>query len=550
MPGKWYAIAKAEFFAQTSRIHRWRKALVILLYGAALVWALLIAPDYIPGILDGLGPGVEALLVASFPNLMRSVMLFLWVIVLVYPISYALQEIQIGQWEIILSNNVSTRSMMFGSFMGKVPSYGLLVLLLAPVMLTPFTDALQVSPLGQAIMYLVVFLVALSTLFLSTLITTAIQAKIGDSTRGNDLAKALSMVVAVAVLVPMYGLIYFSQAMSAALGMDVFLLFPFTWGADAISWTIIIFNGIGVSAGDFLTVLRFNAITSLALLSAFSVLVVVVAFRSADRIFSFGAGPRTEKIVTITGENILLRKIRTTFPGPGGVTVVTAIKEFSRKMQNVSRLAYGVVLSVLLPVILSYSLGSIPEEMPEGAHSFLLMIVILMLGMMVAMISGATFGGIGFLESKDQLWIIKSAPHGVWKFAKARVVQSLLLAILIVIIPSFAVTIIFHFGILEGLAIFAYTYWVTIGAVLICIGITANNPAYENQKSAAFMVNTFASIFTVMLILMFSIIMGFTTIMALQSLPLFLFISASPMVVVGIILYAIGITRMSRSDTV
>jgi hypothetical protein len=550
MPGKWYAIAKAEFFAQTSRFHSRRKPIVILLFVFAIVWALFIAPMYVPAILNSFGPGVDALLTGSFPSLMRSVMLFLWVIVLIYPISYALQEIQIGQWEIILSNNVSTRSMMFGSFMGKVPSYGLLVLFLAPVMLTPFTDALQVSALGQAIMYLVVFLVALSTLFLSTLITTAIQAKLGDSTRGNDLAKALSMVVAVVVLVPMYGLMYFSQAMSAALGMDVFLLFPFTWGADAISWTIIIFNGIGVTAADYLAVLRFNAITSLALLGAFSAFVVFVAFRAADRIFSFGAGPRTEKIVTITGENILLRKIRSAFPGPSGVTIVTSIKEFSRKMQNVSRLAYGVVLSVLLPVILSYSLGSIPEELPEGAHSFLLMIVILMLGMMVAMISGVTFGGIGFLESKDQLWIIKSAPRGVWKFAKARVVESLLLAILIVIIPSVAVTIIFQFGVLEGFAVFAYTYWVTIGAVLISIGITANNPAYENQKSAAFMVNTFASILIVMLILMFSMVMGFTTIVALQSLPLFLFISATPMVVVGIVLYAIGITRMSRSDTI
>jgi hypothetical protein len=550
MPGKWFAIAKAEFFVQTSRIRRWRKAASIFLLGFGIVWALLIVPMIMPGILSSFGPGVEILLQASFPSLMRSVMLFLWVVVLIYPISYALQEIRIGQWEIMLSNNVSTRSMMFGFFLGRVPSYGLFVLFLAPIMLTPFAIALNVSLVGQAIMYLTVFFVALSTLFLSTLITTAIQAKLGESSRGNDIAKALSIFVAIAVLIPMYGLIYFADAFSSFLGLDVFLLFPFTWGADIISWTIILFNGLGISAGAFLVVLRFDALVDLILLTAFTGFVVLFAFRAADRIFSFGAGPRTEKIITIHGENYLLRKIRGFLPGPFGVMVVTSIKEFSRKMQNVSRLAYGVVISVLLPVILSYSIQSIPENPPEGVESIIVMIVILMLGMMVAMISGITFGGIGFLESRDQLWIIKSAPGGVWKFAKARLVESLFLAILIVLIPTIAVTLVFKFGIIEFFAILVYTYWSTAGAVLISIGITANNPTYEDQKSAAFMINTFASVFLVMIILMASLITGFTMMTTLESLPLILLIASTPIVAIGAVLYIVGIARMSRADTV
>jgi hypothetical protein len=550
MPGKWFAIAKAEFFVQTSRFRRWRKEASILLLGFGIIWALWIVPMIMPGILASFGPSVDILLQASFPSLMRSVMLFLWVIVLVYPISYALQEIRIGQWEIMLSNNVSTRSMMFGFFLGRVPSYGLFVLFLAPIMLTPFAIALNVSLVGQAIMYLTVFFVALSTLFLSTLITTAIQAKLGESSRGNDIAKALSMVVAIAVLIPMYGLIYFADAFSSFLGLDVFLLFPFTWGADIISWTIIIFNGLGISADVFLVVLKFDALIDLLLLSVFTCFVVLFAFRAADRIFSFGAGPRTEKIVTIHGENYLLRKIRGLLPGPFGVMVVTSIKEFSRKMQNVSRLVYGVVISVLLPVILSYSMQSIPENPPEPVQGLILMIVILIMGMMVAMISGITFGGIGFLESRDQLWIIKSAPGGVWKFAKARLVESLFLAILIVLIPTIAVTLVFRFGIIEFFAILLYSYWSTAGAVLISIGITANNPTYEDQKSAAFMINTFASVFLVMIILMVSLFAGFTLMATLQSLPLILLISSTPMVAIGAVLYIVGIVRMSRADTV
>ena len=99
-------------------------------------------------ILNSLGPEIQFLLMFGFPSLMRSVVMFLWIMFLVYPISYALQEIRIGQWEIMLSSNVSTWDMMFGMFLGKVPSYGLLVIFAAPVILSPFVLALPVSLLG------------------------------------------------------------------------------------------------------------------------------------------------------------------------------------------------------------------------------------------------------------------------------------------------------------------------------------------------------------------------------------------------------------------
>jgi hypothetical protein len=166
------------------------------------------------------------------------------------------------------------------------------------------------------------------------------------------------------------------------------------------------------------------------------------------------------------------------------------------------------------------------------------------------MISGITFGGMGFLESKDQLWIIKSAPGGAWKFAKARLVESLLIAVLIVIIPAVTVTIVFQFGIIEFAAILLYTYWSTAGAVLISIGITAINPAYEDQKSSAFIANTLASVFLVMIILMVSLFAGFAMIATLQGLPVILIIASTPMVAIGACLYFVGIARMSRADTV
>lgn len=512
---------------------------------------MFIVPNIMTTILSTLGPEFEFMLMLSFPSLMRSVMLLMWILFLIYPISYALQEIRIGHWEIMLSNDVSTWDMMVGMFMGKVPSYGLLVLFAAPVMLTPFVFVFHVSLLGQIIMYLTVFFVALSTLFLSNLITTSIQAKLGESTRGNDIAKALSMVVAVIVIVPMYGLMFFSDALSAILGTDVFLLFPFTWAADIISWSIIIFNDIGLSAELFLGIFTLTALGDLILLLTFTLLIVFIAYISADRIFSFGAGPRTEKITTIGDENRFLAGIKRIYPGPSGVLTVNSIKEFTRKMQNVSRLIYGLIISALLPVILSYVLGSIPADAPEAPaeiRTIILIMTTLMLGMMLALISGVTFGGVGFLESKDQLWIIKSAPDGVRKFAKARIVGSFILIIPMAIIPSIVSAVVFQFSIIEAIAIVAYAYSTTCGAVLLCAGITANNPAYEDQKSSAFIVNTFVSIFALIGILLVSLIVGFVLIIEGGNMILFMLIVSIPMIVVGAIVYAIGVVRMSRPD--
>jgi len=545
---KWLTIAKAEFFVQTSRFRRFRREVSFFLLVFGIIWAFYIVPEIMSGILTDLDLLIQTLFMASFPSLMRSAMLFLWILLLVYPISYALQEIRIGQWEIMLSSNVRTRDMMFGMFAGKVPSYGLLVLYVAPFMLTPFALFFDVSPIGQAIMYLTVFFVALGTLFLSNLLTTAIQAKLGESSRGNDIAKALAMVVAIVVLVPMYGLMYFADSMSAALGMDVFLLFPFTWGADVISWTVIVFNGIGVTASAFLSILKLDIITDLLLLAVFTGGIVVLAFFSADRIFSFGAGPRTEKVTTVGPENFFLKSIRRAAPGAFGVMVVTSIKEFSRKMQNVSRLIYGVALAVLLPVIMSVSIGSIPEDPPPGVYEFIVMFAIIMVGLMLAMISGTTFGGIGFIESKDQLWIIKSAPNGAQKFGKARITQSLLLAIPLAIAPSIGVALVFRLGIIEFLALIAYSWWATSGAVLLSTGITANNPAYEDQKSSAFHMNTFVSIFSTMAIMMISLFLGFGVLMEFMSPPLFMVVASTPLVVIGLLVYLIGIGRMSRVD--
>ena len=110
MVRRWFHIAKAEFYVLTAGLRKHRKAFTTLLYAIVLFWAVYVAPLVIGGFINLIMPMAElqTLLIMIFPGLMRSIMLFLWAMLLLFPMSYALQEIKIGQWEIFLSNDIKS----------------------------------------------------------------------------------------------------------------------------------------------------------------------------------------------------------------------------------------------------------------------------------------------------------------------------------------------------------------------------------------------------------------------------------------------------------
>ncbi len=547
MARNWLAIAKAELLVATSRFHSRRKTVSLFIVAFALVWALYIAPAIMSSFVNLFASEIQLILAIAFPGLMRSVMLLLWILVLIFPISFALQEIRIGQWEIMLSNNVSTRDMLFGTFLGKFPSYGLMVLFMAPVLISPFAIVYQVSLVGQALMYGVLYITALTTLWFSNVISTAIQAKLGESSRGNDIAKALSMVVAAIIIIPMYGIMYFAGPLAEIMGMDVFLILPSTWGADLITWTAIYFNGIGLPQSSILafeSVLLFGPALDFLLIVIFSVVLTSIGFAASDRLFTIEAGARTEVVTTVGRDNPLLMGVRGLLSGSFGVLVVTSLKDFGRKAQNLSRLGYGIFLSILLPLIMNFSgLGG-----AVGDPLFVPMMATLMTGMMLGMLGGIAFGGIGFLDSKDQLWILKGAPGGASKFVRARVISHILFAIPIALISTTSVTVILGLGIVVFLAMLVYVYAVLCGAILIATGVTANNPAYEDIKSSAFYINTGLTIMIIMLSSMFTMIWGIIIMITERNIALGLLVNTVPILIVGFIVVYIGSKRLAMPD--
>jgi hypothetical protein len=181
MAGRWYHLAKAEFRVQTSRFGSKAGSILGLLFGIGIVWAFIASPMIMTFLFQEVLGVSNQILILGMPGLMRAGLMLIWFVILLVPLSNSLKEIKIGQWEILLSNNVKTRDMLVGSFLGKLPVNGLLVLFMAPILLAPFVSALQVSLIGQILMYSEILIVTLSTIWVSNLLSVAIQSKLGES---------------------------------------------------------------------------------------------------------------------------------------------------------------------------------------------------------------------------------------------------------------------------------------------------------------------------------------------------------------------------------
>ncbi len=545
-------IAKAEFYIQTSSFRERRKEITVGLYAFGVVWALVLAPIIMTVFIDTFAGSFVPLIMVGLPGFMRSGILFLWIFLMLLPMSFALKEIKIGQWEIMLSHGVSTKNILFGTFMGKIPSYALIVLYFAPLFLTPFAYVYRVSIVGQALMYVALFAIATGTLYLGDLLTIAIQAKLGESPRGNDIANALTWILAIVLVIPMYVVMFYASTLTQVLGMNIFLVFPFTWGADVITWVALLFNGIGLTPQDFAifqTTLQLDLLTVATLLGSFFAGTVIIGVISADRFFSFEAGARTEKIVTVGEENLLVRAIHKIAPGAYGVRVITALKDFSRKAQNLSGLTYAVIVAIILPFLM---VTAYDFAMEEVGQSFLFTFM----GIMLASMSGITFGGIGFLDSRDQLWIIQSTPHGVTKYIKARITQGLLIGIPLVILTGIISAVVLNLTIPSTVQLMVQNYVFVAAAVLIGVGVTAGNPDYEDTKSSNFRANTMSISMSISMAGMFSV-MG-CVFGSILDIPIAIMILESPflmgvvpcvvLMMVAIPMFLAGVNKLAHTE--
>ena len=325
------------------------------------------------------------------------------------------------------------------------------------------------------------------------------------------------------------------------MNLDVFLLLPSTWSADLITLIAIKFNGVNLP-GEVITAfesfLGFPALINFGLLVVFLFGVFGIGIVTADRLFNFGSAGGRSTVTTVGPDNLLFRGLRRFIPGAFGVLVVTALKDFTRKVQNLSRFAYGIIVAIVAPVMQDYIAG-VP-----------IFVVVFQVAMMMGIMGGITFGGIGFMDAQDQLWIIKGAPKGVGKFVKARLVEAFLFSIPMALIPSTIVAIITGMASQYWIVLLVTTYSVICASAMIGTGITANNPTYDDTKSGSFGANTGMTVITIIAVIMVSLFATIKVEQMFGSLALMTLTLNLPIILVGVIVCFIGTKRLARSENV
>ncbi|MFW9796155.1 MAG: hypothetical protein ACFFE2_03870 [Candidatus Thorarchaeota archaeon] len=542
----WQAIAKAEFLVRTVKLHKSRKVLYPMVIGIALAWGLLLVPRILGFFFARYGDAFEALLATSFPGLLRTIMMVIWMFILIVPISNSLENVKIGQWEILFSNNVKTRDLLFGTFVGRIPVYGIFVIALAPIVVSPFVYAYNVSMTGQLMMYLVIFVFSIITIWISTVFSTAIHAKIGRSPRGDDIGKALSWALVPLVVLPAMGSMYWMNSVVSLFNLNASMILPSTWCADILTWIAMHTGNLRPSSVLNLGLYWFavSPIVDLILLGVFSLAVLVLGFKSAGKVFEYGASPGSQKIARAGPENLFIRGVRRIFGRKFGTIVATSFKDYARKLQNIAKLSYGLFLAFLIPLLLGFGPLSATIDDPI----FVPVMTSLMMGMMLGIFSGVMFGGVGLLDSRDQLWILKSAPNGVPKFVVARVLSYMMVGLPYAILPAMFTGYLLNFAFFDIILMSGFVYSIVLGGIFVGVGVTAANPSYEDTSSGAFIINQIVTVIVLMACVFFSLVQGILIAINQGVFGPAMIMSSIPTPIVGFVVLMLGLIRLNVSE--
>jgi len=522
---KWLVVAKNEYRIRINRIRKLRPYFPFLAIGLLAVYVAFIAPAFVSLFIDDfVAFFLSQVAVAMVPLILF--MIFFYLIIL--PITYTLQGMQAGQVEIFLAAPITPSDVLLGEFLGVMPFYAIAFTVIAGF----FTAALNPLGLGMvqiAIVVIIFIVMFLSALWIGTVIAALVRTKFAKTARGRDIGKALSLVLALPMIAVMYAIIgggvleALADPGTSGMVRIILSLLPSSWGADVIVGFAS--NPGNISAVGLETLTRFGGLV------IFFVAVLWLGTKAASRAYSIE--PTTFTASRAKPDGFFYRTVKSLGRGGSfGTLLVSVFKDYGRRLENLSRIAYIVGLIALVNIFF----GGVNED-PEGA---LVMGLFLFPFLAVLVVGQVTAGG------KESLFIYKKTPFGVGRFVKARLLQGWLVAIPIAAVIT-AVSMI-SIPRITLIALLTYTGLMAqlVGAnVALALGLALLNPEFSEHARAqmmGLMVNAQVAIFVSIGIFIGSMVvldLGIFNTLLLQTVVIWL---------LGIIFLYLGKRKLSRIE--
>ena len=411
---KWLIIAKNEYRLRTSRIKRLRPFFPFLIIGLLAAFLLLLMPAIINLLVDE----IEAFFLSQVALAAVEIMLFMiFIFFLMFPITYTLQQAETGQFEILLAAPLRPKDLLLGKFMGEMPLYAIGVAVVAGIF-TAILSPLGLDMIQMTIVILIFILIFFSALWIGTVIAAILRTRLGKTARGRDIGKALAMIIALPMIALMYAIIggglFESLAEPETSGTVKTLLglFPSSWGAEII--VDFASNPGNIIATWFETLIRFGG------LIVFFVTVLWLGAKIANRAYSLE--PTTFTAAKAKPDGTFYKTVK--YIGGGGsfgALLVSIFKDYGRRFENISKIAYLVGLLILINI---FFIGSDYGSDENGENPVTeLVFASIMLAAVFPLLAAFVVGEVT-IRGKENLFIYRKAPSGEGRLIKARLLQS------------------------------------------------------------------------------------------------------------------------------
>ena len=424
---KWLVVARNEYRIHTSRIRKIRPYFPYLVVGLLAVYVAFIAPSFAGLFMDDL----LALLLSQAAVAMVQIMLFMiFIYFVIIPITQTLREVQAEQLEIFLAAPIKPSDVLLGEFMGQMPFYAIAVTVIAGFF-TALLNPLGLDVVQMAIIIAIFVVTFLSAFWIGNVIAALLRTKFGKTARGKDIGRALALMIALPLVALIYGLqfggIFEALSDPAASGtVKVVLgLLPSSWGAEVI--VAFASNPGNIVAVGFETLTRFGGLV------AFFVAVLWLGARVANRAYSLE--PTTFAASRAKPDGVFYKTVKNLGGGGSfGTLLVSVFKDYGRRLENLSKIAYVVGLIVMMNIFIVGPQLSYESEL--GAVMPLMMVQF-MFPILAVFVAGEVT-----LRGKESLFIYRKTPSGVGRFVKARLIQGWLVVIPIAAVVTAMSTII------------------------------------------------------------------------------------------------------------
>jgi len=406
----------------------------------------------------------DLLLSEAALSFMQVMLFIIFISVFTVPIIQTLQDTNLAPLETLLSAPVRPADVLLGKFLGMLPTYSILITVLAGTFLALFIPFGMT--LDQVLLSILVFvLVVLIALWLGLLTAAMLRAKLNRSQRGREAGQALALIIAL----PLVGLMYLSmngEMMDALQGRgaslsDAFWLLPSSWGADLVLRFLRNPGDLGFEMG--------STIAGIAGLTGTLVLSMAVGVRLSGK--AYDLEPVSFATPRAAPEGRLYAYARTIAGNQHLATVlVTVMKDYGRRLENLSRVIYILGLVVMMEV---FMLGSLP---PGNYVTLALLTASWLMAFLCVFVVGEVTA-----RGKDNLFIYRKAPGGENRLVLARVMQGLLVVQPVAAVSALVVLLPADLGLFDIMLLTGWMVAVSSFYVVMSIGLFLLFPAFSEK---------------------------------------------------------------------